>query len=108
MSVVDVFQKQINELQALKDSLTKDITINEDTINNYLRKLNEYVESVKEINIKENEPMIEKVKEIKKLKCPNILDECFDYDLIFLKLCEKNIKLTKKQIKDMMKKTLQK
>lgn len=107
MSVEDVFQKQINELQALKDSLTKDITINEQTINNYLKKLTEYVNKVKEINTKENVALIDKVKEIKKLKCPNIVDECFNYDLIFLKLCEKNIKLTRKQIKEMMKKTLQ-
>lgn len=106
MSVEEVFQKQINELQALKDSLSKDISINEQTINNYLRKLNEYISKVTEINNTENEPLINKIKEIKKLKCPNIVDECFNYDLIFLKLCEKNIKLTKKQIKSMMKKTI--
>lgn len=108
MSVEDVFQRQINELQALKDSLSKDITINEETINNYLKKINEYINKITEINNKENEPLLEKVKEIKKLKCPNIVDECFNYDAIFLKLCEKNMKLTKKQIKTMMKKTLNK
>lgn len=106
MSVEEIFQRQINELEALRDSLSKDISINEQTINNYLKKLNEYTNKVTEINNKENESLIDKIKEIKKLKCPNIVDECFNYDLIFLKLCEKNIKLTKKQIKSMMKKTI--
>lgn len=106
MSVCDLFQKQIKELEALRDSLTKDITINEQTINNYLKKLNEYTNKIVEINNTENESLINKIKEIKKLKCPSIVDECFNYDLIFLKLCEKNIKLTKKQIKSMMKKTI--
>lgn len=106
MSVEEIFQKQINELQALKDSLTKDISINDQTINNYLKKLNEYIAKITEINNKEDISLMDKIKEIKKLKCPNIVDECFNYDLIFLKLCEKNIKLTKKQIKSMMKKTI--
>jgi len=106
MSVEEIFQKQINELQALKDSLTKDISINDQTINNYLKKLNEYIAKITEINNKEDVSLMDKIKEIKKLKCPNIVDECFNYDLIFLKLCEKNIKLTKKQIKSMMKKTI--
>lgn len=106
MSVEEIFQKQINELEALRDSLSKDISINEQTINNYLKKLNEYTNKIIEINNTENESLINKIKEIKKLKCPNIVDECFNYDLIFLKLCEKNIKLTKKQIKSMMKKTI--